>query len=622
MNIRVLVIDDEPISRLSIVRMLREDDDIELVGEYGDGASVLEAIRQRAPDLIFVDIQMPEMTGIDLVAAIDPERLPVTVFVTAYEQYAVKAFEANAVDYLVKPFSRERFLVTLARAKRRLAATGAVLEKSSSAQVLRALEALRKEQNYLARIPVCVDEHIVLVDVEEIDWFEANRNTVRVHTGKYIHELRETMTNLEARLHPRQFVRVHRSAIVNVKRIKAIHPWFHGYHVLVLDTGQELRMSRYQHESFLKLMGRQPADRAEDMRAARCHRYSERHVERHFALHADLIRGDAALEEVGDFLHILQIHEVERILRTVFLRHVELGEALVGAVFEVLAHVLHRQADHAAGKHVLGEQGFAGDRVFHHLLDLRAHGVVKQLGLLLAHRAHDIEGEGHVAALVAEHPVGARGEAMQQAARTQVIDVGERGIEEQAFDAGGEADQVEQELLALFARLQSLQVLDRVDPLEAELALGADRGDVLDRRKRLVALGRVRNVGVEQGEVELHMQRLLVKLARQIHARFGRVDVLVQVQHQVVRHDGVAGGEERHQAMDQVTIGGGHLRREVVRVHREIHFLDRPGVLDRVAVHLVEAGVTHRAQSELEAGIENVRVADGLGGHEVPSMRE
>ncbi|WP_158880720.1 LytTR family DNA-binding domain-containing protein [Rhodanobacter sp. L36] len=257
MKIRALVIDDEPIARLSIVRMLREDDGIELIGEYGDGASALEAIRRQAPDLIFVDIQMPEMSGIDLVAAIDPGRLPATVFVTAYEQYAVKAFEANAVDYLVKPFSRARFLVTLARVKHRLAVNDAALEKSSSTQVLRALEALRKEQDYLARIPVRVDEHIILVDVDEIDWLEANRNTVRVHADKHIYELRETMTNLEARLHPRQFIRVHRSAIVNIKRIKAIHPWFNGYHVLVLTTGQQLRMSRYQHESFLKLMGRQ-----------------------------------------------------------------------------------------------------------------------------------------------------------------------------------------------------------------------------------------------------------------------------------------------------------------------------------------------------------------------------
>ena len=119
--------------------------------------------------------------------------------------------------------------------------------------MLRALAELRKEQNYAQRIPVPVDEHIVLLDVAEIDWIEANRNCVRLHTGKTAHELRETMTALEARLDPRRFTRVHRSAIVNIDRIKAIHPWFNGYHMIVLTTGKELRMSRYQHENFLKL---------------------------------------------------------------------------------------------------------------------------------------------------------------------------------------------------------------------------------------------------------------------------------------------------------------------------------------------------------------------------------
>ena len=229
-------------------------------------------------------------------------------------------------------------------------------------------------------------------------------------------------------------------------------------------------------------------------------------------------------------------------------------------------------------------------------------------GSSLAHGAHHLEGERHVAALVAEHPVGAGRQAVQQAARAQEVDVGERGEEEQAFDAGGEADQVEQELAALLARFQPVQVLDRVDPLEAELAFLADRRNGLDRRERLVALGRIGDVGVEQGEVELHVQRFLVELARQVHARFGRVDVLVQIQHQVVRDDGVAGGEERHQPLDQVALGGGHLRAEVADVHREIHFLDGPGVLDRVAVHLVERRVAHRAQGELEAGVEDVRM--------------
>jgi two-component system LytT family response regulator len=255
-RIRALVVDDEPIARLAIVRLLKEDADVDRVDECGDGASALKAIRQLAPDLVFLDIQMPAMTGIDVAAQIGPERLPATVFVTAYERYAVRAFEANAVDYLIKPFSRERFLVTLARAKRRLASSEGALEQAASAQVLRALNELRREQDYLERIPVPVDEHLVFVDVRDIDWIEANRNIARLHVGKQVHELRETMTALESRLNPKHFARVHRSAIVNVSRIKAIHPWFNGHHVLVLTTGQQLRMSRYQHETFLKLTGR------------------------------------------------------------------------------------------------------------------------------------------------------------------------------------------------------------------------------------------------------------------------------------------------------------------------------------------------------------------------------
>jgi len=251
MSIRTLVVDDEPIARHSITRLLRGDPDIDLVGEYGDGASALDAIRHLAPDLVFLDIQMPEMSGIDVAASIGAD-MPATVFVTAYERYAVRAFEANAVDYLVKPFSRERFEATLQRVKRRLSAEAAST-LATPAQVLRALAELRKEQDYVQRIPVPVDEHITLLDVDAVDWIEANRNHVRLHAGNAVYELRETMTTLEARLNPRRFARVHRSAIVNIDRIKAIHPWFNGYHMIVLTTGKELRMSRYQHESFLKL---------------------------------------------------------------------------------------------------------------------------------------------------------------------------------------------------------------------------------------------------------------------------------------------------------------------------------------------------------------------------------
>ena len=248
MSLSVLIVDDEPIARHALARLLREQADIEVLGEHGDGASALAAIRAQSPDLVFLDIQMPELSGLEVAAALG-ERLPATVFVTAFEQYAVRAFEANALDYLVKPFSRERFAQTLQRARARLSA-GA----QDRQPIAQALEALRRREHYLERIPVRIDEHVVLVPVEDIVWIRANRNTVQLHLAQATHELRETMTALAARLDPRQFARVHRSAIVNVRRVKAIHPWFNGHHVLTLDTGQQLRMSRYQHELFLRLV--------------------------------------------------------------------------------------------------------------------------------------------------------------------------------------------------------------------------------------------------------------------------------------------------------------------------------------------------------------------------------
>ena len=248
MSISALVVDDEPIARRAIVRLLGQDKEITSLGECGDGVSAVAAIRNQSPDLVFLDIQMPAMTGLDVVAEIGPERMPAVVFVTAYEQYAVRAFEANAVDYLVKPFGRERFASTLRRAKARIQAAA-----DDSARILQALNALRRSERYLERIPVRVDEHVVFVDVNDIVWIKANRNLVELHLASRVHELRETMSTLSGRLDPRRFARIHRSAIINVQRVKTIHPWFNGHHVVTMDTGQQLRMSRYQHEAFLRL---------------------------------------------------------------------------------------------------------------------------------------------------------------------------------------------------------------------------------------------------------------------------------------------------------------------------------------------------------------------------------
>ncbi|MFC5525381.1 LytR/AlgR family response regulator transcription factor [Rhodanobacter ginsengisoli] len=262
MSIGTLVVDDEPIARHAIVRLLRDDPDIELLGECGDGVSAVEAIRCQSPDLVFLDIQMPAINGIDVVATIGAERMPATVFVTAFEQYAVRAFEANAVDYLVKPFSRERFANSLLRVKARLSA-GERLDGAASARILRALDALRQRDDYLERLPVRIDEHVAFIDVDDIVWIKASRNTVQIHLADRVHEMRETMSALAARLDPRHFARVHRSAIINVRRVQAIHPWFNGHHVVTMDTGQKLRMSRYQHEAFLRLVSTRGERRAD-----------------------------------------------------------------------------------------------------------------------------------------------------------------------------------------------------------------------------------------------------------------------------------------------------------------------------------------------------------------------
>lgn len=252
MSLTALVIDDEPIARHAVVRLLREDPDIEVAGECGDGVSAVAAIRDLSPDLVFLDIQMPAITGLDVVATIGAARMPATIFVTAYEQFAVRAFEANAVDYLVKPFSRDRFAETLRRAKQRLASARGT-DGDTTARIMQALASLQQRDAYLERLPVREDERVVLVDVDDIVWIKASGNTVRLHLADRVHELRDTMSALAARLDPRRFARVHRSAIINIHRVKDIHPWFNGYHVVTMDTGQQLRMSRYQHEAFLKL---------------------------------------------------------------------------------------------------------------------------------------------------------------------------------------------------------------------------------------------------------------------------------------------------------------------------------------------------------------------------------
>ncbi|WP_263359866.1 LytR/AlgR family response regulator transcription factor [Acidicapsa ligni] len=253
MTIRTIIVDDEPLVRSSIVRALRHDKDIEVVCECGDGIAAIDAIQSIQPDLLFLDVHMPGFSGLEVLTRLDEVQPLITIFVTAHRDYAIEAFDRNAVDYILKPFGSERIERAVARAKARLTSP---LDGNYATQLLQALTAMQKQQQYLDRIAVPVQGRILLLDAKNIDWVEADRNCVLVHAGKLVYEMRTTLSSLESQLNPKQFVRIHRSTLVNVSRVKEIHPWFHGHHKVILIDGRELRMSRYQSESAKQLLGR------------------------------------------------------------------------------------------------------------------------------------------------------------------------------------------------------------------------------------------------------------------------------------------------------------------------------------------------------------------------------
>jgi two-component system LytT family response regulator len=243
MTIRTLVIDDEPLARRGILRLLRKDPETEVIDECADGESAVSAVLSKKPDLVFLDVQMPEMDGFQVIRQIGPERMPVTVVVTAFDRYALLAFDANAIDYLVKPLGLGRFEKALARAKERIAERS---QSNATKRIIATLEQIQRRDDYFERLPVSENGRILFIKTEQIDWIEANGNYARLHVGARTLEIRETLSTLEERLNPRRFLRIHRSTIVNVHAIKEMQPWFHGYHLVLLQNGQELRLSRYK----------------------------------------------------------------------------------------------------------------------------------------------------------------------------------------------------------------------------------------------------------------------------------------------------------------------------------------------------------------------------------------
>jgi len=254
-KIKAIIVDDEPPARRNLRALLAGIPDIELVRECGNGRDAVTSIREFQPELVFLDVQMPEMDGFQVLEQLTDQPVPVIIFVTAYDQYALKAFEVSALDYLLKPFDDARFHKALAQARRQI-------EQQDASELGRRLLTLMGTREirldaprYLTRLMVKTAGRVIFIRTDEIDWIEAYDNYVRLHVGGKSHLLRQTMNELEAALNPERFARIHRSTIVNLDRVKELHPHFNE-HLVILRDGTELKLSRTRKEWLEQWLGR------------------------------------------------------------------------------------------------------------------------------------------------------------------------------------------------------------------------------------------------------------------------------------------------------------------------------------------------------------------------------
>jgi two-component system LytT family response regulator len=279
-KIRTLIVDDEPLARQRVRKLLEADSDIAILGECSDGKQAVAELQRLRPDLVFLDVQMPVLDGFGVLQSLVGTDLPVVIFVTAHDRYALKAFEVHALDYLLKPFDKARFSAALERAKAQVRQGSAVALEDRLEKLLQTLapshpqplvykgrgatesptpQAAKPDAGRrLERLMVKSDGRIYFVRIDDVDWIEAAGNYVRLHVGKENHLLRETLTALEKKLDPARFVRIHRSTVVNLERIRELQPVFHGDYVIVLRDGQELAVSRGFRDNLKEALGHAP----------------------------------------------------------------------------------------------------------------------------------------------------------------------------------------------------------------------------------------------------------------------------------------------------------------------------------------------------------------------------
>lgn len=251
-KIQALIVDDELLARNKIARFLKDRPDIEIVEECSNGLEAVQSILKNQPDLVFLDIQMPELDGFGVIQTVGVKQMPMVIFVTAFDQYAIQAFENQAIDYLLKPFNAQRFTAAVERAAQmiRLHPKNEIDKRLEDL-----LEKFQDRIHYIERIVIKATSRIYFLRIEDIEWIEAAGNYVDIHIGNETHLLRETMNNLEAKLDPSKFLRIHRSTIVNIDRIKEMQPDVGSDYIVVMKTGKQLIMSRRNREKLNKIMG-------------------------------------------------------------------------------------------------------------------------------------------------------------------------------------------------------------------------------------------------------------------------------------------------------------------------------------------------------------------------------
>jgi two-component system LytT family response regulator len=254
-TIQVAIADDEPLARERLRSLLEGRERYAIMAECGDGAEALAALTQHDIDLLFLDVQMPGLDGFQTLESLGTERVPIIVFVTAFNDYALRAFDVSALDYLLKPFDRERFEKTLARVEERLAGREKAEMSGELREFLRTLSTTAAPA-HVSRFPVRANGEIYFVRVEDVDWIDAEGNYVALHAAGRRHLVRDTIKSLEDRLDPSKFVRVHRSAIINVDRLRKLQPYFHGEYVITLQDGTTMTSSRTYSDRLRALLER------------------------------------------------------------------------------------------------------------------------------------------------------------------------------------------------------------------------------------------------------------------------------------------------------------------------------------------------------------------------------